>query len=69
MLITMVLGQFDEAPVITIRHGNERGHANYGWLDTYHTLSFDTYYDRAYLGLDGLGENSDHSLIELQGIL
>ena len=55
--------------MITIRHGNERGHANYGWLDTCHTLSFDTYYDRAYLGLDGLGENSHHSLIELQRIL
>lgn len=31
--------------MIAIRRSQERGHARYDWLDTYHTFSFDTYYD------------------------
>ena len=31
--------------MITIRPSEARGHAKYDWLDTYHTFSFDTYYD------------------------
>ena len=36
--------------MINIRKGNDRGHANYGWLDTNHTFSFSTYYDPANMG-------------------
>jgi hypothetical protein len=36
--------------MITLRPSHERGHNNLGWLDTWHSFSFDTYFDPDHRG-------------------
>lgn len=58
--------QTDE-PTILIRRAEERGHAELGWLTSFHTFSFSNYFDPNYMGFRSLRVINEDRIQPTQG--
>ena len=53
--------------MLAIRHADERGHANHGWLDTFHSFSFADYHDPEHVHYGALRVLNDDRIAGGQG--
>lgn len=53
--------------MIQLRHAQDRGHFNHGWLDTWHTFSFGEYHDPQQMGFRSLRVMNEDVIAPGQG--
>ncbi len=53
--------------MVKLRKANDRGHFDMGWLDTYHTFSFSSYYDEDWVSFRNLRVMNEDRVAEGMG--